>query len=161
MRTDLEIDCLETDWCRFSCGEHGNQIAISQRVFHATRSAEAHPDLHAKRQKNPPSWCRIVTCSRAWVLRVEWRYGLLCICRYLICAKVQQTMKTASSDEELAFKQKERDVAMYTRKAGVFIPRPSGRVALVCVASGHLCSPPHCWIIRVCDPSAEPGSQIV
>lgn len=29
---------------------------------------------------------------------------------------VQQTMKTASSDEELAFKQKERDVAMYTRK---------------------------------------------
>lgn len=26
-------------------------------------------------------------------------------------------MKTASSDEELAFKQKERDVAMYTRKA--------------------------------------------
>eukprot|EP00913_Durusdinium_trenchii_P019157 g18004.t1 len=29
---------------------------------------------------------------------------------------VQQTMKTASSDEELAFKQKERDMAMYTRK---------------------------------------------
>ncbi|CAK9003643.1 unnamed protein product [Durusdinium trenchii] len=29
---------------------------------------------------------------------------------------VQQTMKTASSDEELAFKQKERDVALYTRK---------------------------------------------
>jgi len=29
---------------------------------------------------------------------------------------VQQTMKTASSDEELAFKQKERDIAMYTRK---------------------------------------------
>ncbi|CAE7200784.1 zupT, partial [Symbiodinium sp. KB8] len=29
---------------------------------------------------------------------------------------VQQTMRTASSDEELAFKQKERDVAMYTRK---------------------------------------------
>ena len=26
-------------------------------------------------------------------------------------------MKTASSDEELAFKQKERDVALYTRKA--------------------------------------------
>ncbi len=25
-------------------------------------------------------------------------------------------MKTASSDEELAFKQKERDMAMYTRK---------------------------------------------
>ena len=30
---------------------------------------------------------------------------------------VQQTMKTASSDEELAFRQKERDKAMYTRKA--------------------------------------------
>jgi len=29
---------------------------------------------------------------------------------------VQQTMKTASSDEELAFKQKERDAAMYTKK---------------------------------------------
>ncbi|CAE7553163.1 unnamed protein product [Symbiodinium pilosum] len=29
---------------------------------------------------------------------------------------VQQTMKTASSDEDLAFKQKEKDVAMYTRK---------------------------------------------
>jgi len=29
---------------------------------------------------------------------------------------VQQTIKTASSDEELAFKQKERDIAMYTRK---------------------------------------------
>jgi len=29
---------------------------------------------------------------------------------------VQQTMKTASSDEELAFRQKERDKAMYTRK---------------------------------------------
>ncbi|CAJ1351664.1 unnamed protein product [Effrenium voratum] len=29
---------------------------------------------------------------------------------------VQQTMKTASSDEELAFKQKEKDIAMYTRK---------------------------------------------
>lgn len=29
---------------------------------------------------------------------------------------VQQTMKTASSDEELAFKQKERDIALYTRK---------------------------------------------
>mmetsp|Transcript_20327 Transcript_20327/g.47432 ORF Transcript_20327/g.47432 Transcript_20327/m.47432 type:complete len:629 (-) Transcript_20327:165-2051(-) len=29
---------------------------------------------------------------------------------------VQQTMKTASSDEELAFKQKQRDVAVYTRK---------------------------------------------
>eukprot|EP00435_Cladocopium_sp_Y103_P037611 s944_g10.t1 len=29
---------------------------------------------------------------------------------------VQQTMKTASSDEELAFKQKERDISMYTRK---------------------------------------------
>ena len=28
-------------------------------------------------------------------------------------------MKTASSDEELAFKQKERDVALYTRKAVV------------------------------------------
>eukprot|EP00438_Fugacium_kawagutii_P027995 Skav202946 [mRNA] locus=scaffold422:437215:438924:+ [translate_table: standard] len=29
---------------------------------------------------------------------------------------VQQTIKTASSDEELAYKQKERDIAMYTRK---------------------------------------------
>jgi len=29
---------------------------------------------------------------------------------------VQQTMKTASTDEELAFKQKEKDVALYTRK---------------------------------------------
>lgn len=29
--------------------------------------------------------------------------------------QVQQTIKTASSDEELAFKQKERDIAMYTR----------------------------------------------
>ncbi|CAJ1424260.1 unnamed protein product [Effrenium voratum] len=29
---------------------------------------------------------------------------------------VQQTMKTAASDEELAFKQKEKDVQMYTRK---------------------------------------------
>eukprot|EP00434_Breviolum_minutum_P019270 symbB.v1.2.016982.t1/scaffold1297.1/size126219/6 len=29
---------------------------------------------------------------------------------------VQQTMKTATSDEELAFKQKEREMAMYTRK---------------------------------------------
>ncbi|CAE7206989.1 CACNA1I [Symbiodinium natans] len=29
---------------------------------------------------------------------------------------VQQTMKTASSDEELAFKQKQRDVDMYTKK---------------------------------------------
>jgi len=29
---------------------------------------------------------------------------------------VQQTMKTAGSDEELAFKQKEKDAAMYTRK---------------------------------------------
>lgn len=29
---------------------------------------------------------------------------------------VQQTMKTASSDEELAFKQKEKDAQMYTRK---------------------------------------------
>mmetsp|Transcript_71626 Transcript_71626/g.167721 ORF Transcript_71626/g.167721 Transcript_71626/m.167721 type:complete len:295 (+) Transcript_71626:2-886(+) len=29
---------------------------------------------------------------------------------------VQQTMKTASSDEELAFKQKERDTNLYTRK---------------------------------------------
>ncbi|CAJ1353036.1 unnamed protein product, partial [Effrenium voratum] len=29
---------------------------------------------------------------------------------------VQQTMKTASSDEELAFKQKERDAAMYLKK---------------------------------------------
>lgn len=29
---------------------------------------------------------------------------------------MQQTMKTASSDEELAFKQKERDVALYTRR---------------------------------------------
>ncbi|CAK9101134.1 Sodium channel protein [Durusdinium trenchii] len=29
---------------------------------------------------------------------------------------VQQTMKTASTDEELAFKQKEKDIALYTRK---------------------------------------------
>ncbi|CAE7905522.1 Catsper1, partial [Symbiodinium microadriaticum] len=29
---------------------------------------------------------------------------------------VQQTMKTATNDEELAFKQKERDTALYTRK---------------------------------------------
>ena len=29
---------------------------------------------------------------------------------------VQQTMKTASSDEELAFKQKQRDMEMYTKK---------------------------------------------
>ncbi|CAJ1392348.1 unnamed protein product [Effrenium voratum] len=29
---------------------------------------------------------------------------------------VQQTMKTASSDEELAFKQKQKDIAQYTRK---------------------------------------------
>ncbi|CAJ1441962.1 unnamed protein product [Effrenium voratum] len=29
---------------------------------------------------------------------------------------VQQTIKTASSDEELAYKQKERDIAVYTRK---------------------------------------------
>mmetsp|Transcript_7785 Transcript_7785/g.17968 ORF Transcript_7785/g.17968 Transcript_7785/m.17968 type:complete len:629 (+) Transcript_7785:68-1954(+) len=29
---------------------------------------------------------------------------------------VQQTMKTASSDEEIAFKQKEKDIATYTRK---------------------------------------------
>ena len=35
--------------------------------------------------------------------------------------QVQQTMKTASSDEELAFKQKERDMAMYTRKVGPYI----------------------------------------
>ena len=29
---------------------------------------------------------------------------------------VQQTMKTASSDEDLAFRQKQKDVANYTRK---------------------------------------------
>ncbi|CAE7662524.1 unnamed protein product, partial [Symbiodinium sp. CCMP2456] len=29
---------------------------------------------------------------------------------------VQQTMKTASSDEELAFRQKEKDIALYNRK---------------------------------------------
>jgi len=29
---------------------------------------------------------------------------------------VQQTMKTANTDEELAFKQKEKDIALYTRK---------------------------------------------
>ena len=33
--------------------------------------------------------------------------------------KVQQTIKTASSDEELAFKQKERDIAMYTRSCSL------------------------------------------
>ncbi|CAJ1400755.1 unnamed protein product [Effrenium voratum] len=34
---------------------------------------------------------------------------------------VQQTMKTASTDEELAFKQKEKDIALYTRKVrGLF-----------------------------------------
>ena len=29
---------------------------------------------------------------------------------------VQQTMKTASSDEDLAFRQKQKDIANYTRK---------------------------------------------
>ena len=33
---------------------------------------------------------------------------------------VQQTMKTASSDEELAFRQKERDIVSYNRKALFF-----------------------------------------
>ena len=123
------IDCLETDWCRFSFREHGNQIAVSQRVFHATPSAEAHADLHAKRQRNHPATAELRRVPVQDVSpAVERWYGLLCLCRCLICAKVQQTMKTASSDEELAFKQKERDVAMYTRKAGVFIPRPSGRL---------------------------------
>ena len=31
---------------------------------------------------------------------------------------VQQTMKTASSDEDLAFKQKEKDKALYNRCLG-------------------------------------------
>ena len=35
---------------------------------------------------------------------------------FLLHTEVQQTMKTATSDEELAFKQKEREMAMYTRK---------------------------------------------
>lgn len=33
-----------------------------------------------------------------------------------VVAQVQQTMKTASSDEELAFKQKQKDMATYTKK---------------------------------------------
>ena len=34
--------------------------------------------------------------------------------------EVQQTMKTASSDEELAFKQKQKDMATYTKKVRWF-----------------------------------------
>ena len=34
---------------------------------------------------------------------------------------VQQTMKTANSDEELAFKQKEKDKALYNRSLGLDI----------------------------------------
>ena len=44
-------------------------------------------------------------------------------------------MKTASSDEELAFKQKERDVAMYTRKAGVLIYPKAQRKSCTCLSS--------------------------
>eukprot|EP00439_Symbiodinium_sp_Y106_P081892 s644_g21.t1 len=36
--------------------------------------------------------------------------------KFVSAVFVQQTMKTATNDEELAFKQKERDTALYTRK---------------------------------------------
>ncbi|CAJ1462263.1 unnamed protein product [Effrenium voratum] len=40
-----------------------------------------------------------------------------CCCGAVVNAVfVQQTMKTASSDEDLAFKQREKDIAMYHRK---------------------------------------------
>lgn len=45
----------------------------------------------------------------------EWQFlGILKIVP--VVAQVQQTMKTASSDEELAFKQKQKDMATYTKK---------------------------------------------
>ena len=49
----------------------------------------------------------------------EWQFlGILKIVP--VVAQVQQTMKTASSDEELAFKQKQKDMATYTKKVRKF-----------------------------------------
>ena len=44
------------------------------------------------------------------------RYQRLHTAEVVNAVFVQQTMKTASSDEELAFKQKQKDMATYTRK---------------------------------------------
>ena len=62
-----------------------------------------------------------------WIVRAKSSHGVKhdlidAVHRFHVPSEVQQTMKTASSDEELAFKQKERDVAMYTRKAATDLP---------------------------------------
>lgn len=49
----------------------------------------------------------------SWGMAIPW-YPEDCTC------EVQQTMKTASSDEELAFKQKQKDMATYTKKVRNF-----------------------------------------
>lgn len=48
----------------------------------------------------------------------EWQF--LGILKIQPVVEVQQTMKTASSDEELAFKQKQKDMATYTKKVRKF-----------------------------------------
>ena len=60
--------------------------------------------------------------KRLWIRKImkvgEWQF--LGILKIVPVVEVQQTMKTASSDEELAFKQKQKDMATYTKKVRWF-----------------------------------------
>ena len=69
-------------------------------------------------------------------------------------------MKTASSDEELAFKQKERDVAMYTRKAGMSVSRPRKDLPLYLMNSDRDASLVlNTLLDNVSNPSVDPGAH--
>lgn len=84
--------------CRFECRERG-------LCFLATIEA-----LQLQRKIG------FVWDSRFFVITFA-AINLECKSNSLRSLEVQQTMKTASSDEDLAFKQKQKDMATYTKKA--------------------------------------------